>query len=133
MCSKPFTTPFSHPPCPKPLFIPVWWGQLGVTRLHRSLDSTPLLRQHRWIPSSLYTTQLPRVHRVPRSLIESVAYCTAPTAQLHSSDTTQRGRVRRVLHNVVEFILLYTTAKREVSSKGNGRRPGEGGRSDWRK
>jgi len=28
--------------------------------------------------------------------------------------------------------LLYTTAKREVSSKGNGRRPGEGRRSDWR-
>ena len=97
------------------------------------LDSTRLLRLHRWIPSSPYTTQLRRVHRVPRSLIESVAYCTAPTAKLHSSDTTQRRRVRRALHNFVEFIFLYTTAKREVSSKGNGRRPGEGGRSDWRK
>ena len=96
------------------------------------LDSTRLPKLHRWIQSSPCTTQLRRVHRVPRSLIESVAYCTAPTAQLHSSDTTQRRRVRRVLHNLVELILLYTTAKREVSSKGNGRRPGEGGRSDWR-
>ena len=57
------------------------------------LDSTRLPRLHRWIPSSPYTTQLRRVHRVPRSLIESVAYCTAPTAQLHSFDTTQRRRV----------------------------------------
>ena len=97
------------------------------------LESTHLPRLHRWIPSSPYTTQLRRVHRVPRSLTESVAYCTAPPAQLHSSDTTQRRRVRRVLHNFVEFILLYTTAKREGSSKGNGRRPGEGGRSDYRK
>ena len=90
------------------------------------LEPTRLPRLHCWIPSSPYTTQLRRVHRVPRSLIESVTYCTAPTAQLHSSDTTQRRRVRRV-------IFLYTTAKREVSSKGNGRRPGEGGRCDWRK
>ena len=97
------------------------------------LDSTRLPRLHRWIPYSPYTTQLRRVHRVPRSLTESVAYCTAPTAQLHSSDTTQRRRVRRVLHNFVEFILLYTTEKREVSSKGNGRRPGEEGKCDWRK
>ena len=85
------------------------------------LDSTCLPRLHHWIPCSPYTTQLCRVHRVRRSLIESVAYCTAPTAQLNSSDTTQRRRVRRVLHTLVEFILLYTTAKREVSSKGNGR------------
>ena len=91
------------------------------------LDSTRLPRLHRWIPSSPYTTQLRRVHRVPRSLIEYVAYCTAPTAQLHSSNTTHRRRVRRELHNFVEFILLYTTAKREVSSKGNGGRSGEGG------
>ena len=64
----------------------------------------------------LDSTRLPRLHRwIPSSPC-----------------TTQRRRVRRVLHNFVEFILLYTTAKREVSSKGNGRRPGEGGRSDWR-
>ena len=91
------------------------------------LNSTRLPRIHRWVPFSPYTTQLRRVHRVPLSLIESVAYCTAPIARLHSSDTTQRRRVRRVLHNFVEFILLYTTAKREVSSKGNVGRPGEGG------
>ena len=97
------------------------------------LDSTRLPRLHRWILSSPCTTQLRRVHRVPRSLIESVAYCTVPTAQLHSSGTTRRRRVRRVLHNFVEFILLYTTAKRKVSSKVNERRPGEGVRSDWRK
>ena len=96
------------------------------------LDSIRLPRLHRWIPSSPCTTQLRREYRVPRNLIEPVACCTAPTAQFHSSGTTQRGRVRRVLHNFVEFILLYTTAKREVSSKGDGRRPGEGGGSDWR-
>ena len=90
------------------------------------LDSTRLPRLHRWIPSSPCTTQLRRAHRVTRCLIESVAYCTAPTAQLHSSGTTQGRRVRRELHNFVEFILLYKTAKREVLSKGNGRRPGEG-------
>ena len=96
------------------------------------LDSARLPRLHHWVPSSPYTTQLREVHRVPRSFIESVAYCTAPTAQLHSSDTTQRRRVRRVLHNFVEFIFLYTTSKREVSSKGNGRRTGEGGGIDWK-
>ena len=64
----------------------------------------------------LDSTRLPRLHRwIPSSPC-----------------TTQRRRVRRVLHNFVEFTLLYTTTKREVSSKGNGRRPGEGRRSDWR-
>ena len=93
------------------------------------LDSTCLPRLHRCMPSLPFTTLLRRVH-VKRSLIEPVAYCTAPTAQLHSSGTTQRRRVCRVLHNFVDFILLYTTAKRKVSSKANGRRPGKGGRSD---
>ena len=60
----------------------------------------------------LDSTRLPRLHRwIPSSPC-----------------TTQRRRVRRVLHNFVEFTLLYTTTKREVSSKG----PGGGGRSDWR-
>ena len=90
------------------------------------LDSTLLPILHRWIPSSPCTTQLCRVHRVPRSLIVSVAYCTATTAQLNSSDTTQRRRVRRVLHNFVEFISLYTTGRREVSSRGTGSVPGNG-------
>jgi len=53
----------------------------------------------------LDSTRLPRLHRwIPSSPC-----------------TTQRRRVRRVLHNFVEFTLLYTTTKREVSSKGNGR------------
>ena len=95
-------------------------------------DSTRLPRLHRWIPSSPCTTLLRRIHHVPRSLIVSVAYSTAPTAQLLLSGTTQRRRICRVLHNFVGLILLYTTAKRDVSSKKNGRRPKEGGRSDWR-
>ena len=66
------------------------------------------------LPYSIHpldSTRLPRLHRwIPSSPC-----------------TTQRRRVRRVLHNFVEFILLYTTAKREASSKGTGGVPGTGG------
>ena len=135
MYSKAFTTPFSYPHLvPSHCLYPLGGDNLGLLDSIDPLDSTRLPRLHRWIPSPPYTTQLRGVHPVRRSLIEYVAYCTVPIAQLHLADTTQRRRVRRVLHNFVEFIILYTTAKREVSSKGNGRRPGEGGGGgDWRK
>ena len=123
MYSKPFPTHLVPGHC----LYPFGGDNLVLRDSIDPLDSTRLPKLHRWLPSSPCTTQLRRVRRVPRSLIESVAYCTAPTAPLHSSGSTQRRRVRRVLHNFVEFSLLYTTARREVSSKGNGRRPGEGG------
>ena len=90
--------------------MPVWWRQPGVTRFHRS----------------------PGLHSSPWTTSLDTIFALYDAASSSTSGTTQRRRVRRVLHSFVEFILLYTTAKREVSSKGNGRRPGEGWRSDGR-
>ena len=70
-------------PCPKPLFIPVWWGQLVVTRLHRSpgLHSFPQTTSLDTIftlydAASSSTLCITQPHRV-RGILHS-SYCTAP-------------------------------------------------------
>ena len=127
-CTRNLSPPLSPPQLvPSHRLYPFGGVNLVLLDSIDPLDSTVLPRLHRWIQSSPYTTQLRRVHRVPRSLIESVEYCTPPTAQLHLLNTTQRRQVRRVLHNFVEFILLYTTVKRGVCQSETGGVPGRGG------
>ena len=98
MYSKPRT--FSHPPCPKALFIPVWRRQLGVTRLHRS----------------------PGLHSSPSTTSLDTIFTLYGAASSSPSCTAQLRRVHLALHD----------SKARGFVKGNGRRPGDGGRSDWR-
>ena len=101
MYSKPFTTPLSHPPCPKPLFIPVWCGQLGVTRLHRS-PWTPLV--------SLDCIVGYHLHLIQRSFVEYIVYHAASSSPSHTAQLLLHSSIRRIQHSVVEFVAYCTTA-----------------------
>ena len=126
--SKPFTTPFSHPPCPKPLLYP--FGGVNLVFLD-SIDPLDSTRRPR-LPSldtifTLYdaasssTSCTTQPHRVRRILHSS--YCTAPfvgynTASSSPSCTAQLRRVHLTLHD--SKARGFVKVKRAASRGGGG-------------
>ena len=99
MYSKPFTTPLYHPPCSKPLFIPVWWGQLRVTP---SIPWTPLV--------SLDYIVGYHLHLIPRSFVEYIVYHAASSSTSHIAQLLLHSSIRRIQHSVVESVVYCTTS-----------------------